>query len=81
MQLDIRSYISRKRSATDLDDEADICSCKEVSGGTDSATSYAAANELPQNKQLQSEGEKRKVYKSKLSYKKRVGKYVSLGEM
>ena len=68
--MDIRSFISRKRSGTDLSDQPDICSGKEVLGGTDSATSYAAANELPQKKQHQSEGEKRKVYKSKLSYKK-----------
>ena len=58
--MDIQSFISCKRSGTDLSDEPDICSGKEVSGGTDSATSYAATNELPQKKQHQSEGEKRK---------------------
>ena len=57
MHMDIQSFISCKRSGTDLSDEPDICSGKEVSGGTDSATSYAATNEA-------------EVYKSKLSYKK-----------
>ena len=65
--MDIRTFISRKRSGTDLTDEPEICSGKEVSGGTESATSYASANVLPQKKQLQSAAEKKKEYKSKLS--------------
>ena len=68
--MDIRNFILRKRSGTDLSDEPDISSGKEVSGRTESVTSYAAANELPPKKQHQSASEKRKVYKSKLSYEK-----------
>ena len=63
--MDIRNFILRKRSGTDLSDEPDISSGKEVSGRTESVTVMLLMNCLPRNTLLQ----------------KRVRKHVPLGDM